>query len=48
MAVERCEREAAEELRALSSGLDALAVHERQVVASLRQHGYLLSDQKSA
>ena len=32
MAVERCEHEAAEELRALSSGLDALAVHERQVV----------------
>ena len=48
MAVERCEREAAEELRTLSSGLDALAVQERQVVASLRQHGYLLSDQKSA
>lgn len=44
MAVERCEREAAEELRTLSSGLDALAVQQRQVVASLRQHGYLLSD----
>lgn len=48
MAVERCEREAAEELRALSTGLDALAVHERQVVASLRQHGYLLSDRETS
>lgn len=41
MAVERNEHEAAEELRALSSGLDALAAHQRQVVGSLRQHGYL-------
>lgn len=44
MAVGRYEHEAAEELRALSSGLDALAVHERRVIGSLRQHGYLLSE----
>lgn len=41
MAVERREHEAAEELREMSSGLEALAAHARHVEGSLRQHGYL-------
>jgi hypothetical protein len=42
MTVARDEREAEAELRVLSSGLDELAAHQRRVIVSLRQHGYLL------
>jgi hypothetical protein len=42
MTVARDEREAEAELRVLSSGLDVLAAHQRRVIVSLRQHGYLL------
>lgn len=41
MAVQRLEREAAAEVRALSAGLQTLAAHERDVIHMLREHGYL-------
>jgi len=41
MAVARREREADEELRALSTRLQALAASQQKVMRELRQHGYL-------
>ena len=41
MAVQRLEREAAAEVRALSAGLQTLAADERRVTHMLREHGYL-------
>ena len=41
MAVQRLEREAAAEVRALSAGLQTLAADERHVIHMLREHGYL-------
>jgi sulfide:quinone oxidoreductase len=42
MAVERHEREAAAELRAMRAELTTLAAHQRKVIASLKQRGYLV------
>jgi sulfide:quinone oxidoreductase len=41
MAMQRLEREAAAEVRALSAGLQTLAADERHVIHMLREHGYL-------
>ncbi len=41
MAVQRLEREAATEVRALTAELDKLGVDERHVIQTLSEHGYL-------
>ena len=41
MAVQRLEREADAEVRALSANLQTLAADERHVIQTLREHGYL-------
>jgi sulfide:quinone oxidoreductase len=41
MAIQRLEREAAAEVRALSAGLQTRAKDERHVIQMLREHGYL-------
>ncbi|HTX46442.1 MAG TPA: FAD-dependent oxidoreductase [Solirubrobacteraceae bacterium] len=43
MAVDRNEREAAAEINAMAKGLDELARHQQDVIATLRKHGYLWS-----
>jgi len=35
------EREAAAEVRALGAGLQTLGAHQRHVIDTLREHGYL-------
>lgn len=41
MAIQRRERAADQELRALSAGLETLAARRQKVVHELQQHGYL-------
>ena len=41
LAVGRREREAEADVRGMAEGLEALAVHQREAIEELRQHGYL-------
>ena len=45
LAVERREREAEADLRAMSAGLQTLSAHQREAIEELRRHGYLTDRQ---